>query len=76
MASITSTVIVSAGPTVLGLDYRLDPKVYLIDRLPISIQPLEIVGVGVITLLIAALATLVPSYRAAALRPVEGLRHD
>ncbi|MBT8496156.1 MAG: ABC transporter permease [Deltaproteobacteria bacterium] len=61
---------------VADYDYRLDPKVYLIDRLPISIQPLEIVLVGALTLFIAALATLVPSYRAAGLRPVEGLRHD
>jgi len=61
---------------VADYDYRLDPKVYLIDRLPISIQPLEIVLVGALTLVIAALATLVPSYRAASLRPVEGLRYD
>lgn len=61
---------------VADYDYRLDPKVYLIDRLPISVQPDEVALVGALTLVIAALATLVPSYRAAALRPVEGLRHD
>jgi len=61
---------------VADYDYRLDPKVYLIDRLPIAVHPEEIALVGVLTLVIAALATLVPSYRAAALRPVEGLRHD
>lgn len=61
---------------VADYDYRLDPKVYLIDRLPISIQAHEVALIGVLTLIIAALATLVPSYRAASMRPVDGLRHD
>jgi lipoprotein-releasing system permease protein len=56
--------------------YRLDPRVYLIDRLPIEIRPFEVVVVVCITLVICLIATLVPARTAAALRPVDGLRYD
>jgi lipoprotein-releasing system permease protein len=56
--------------------YALDPKVYLIDRLPISVRPLEVVLVAVLTMLICGLATLVPSAKASSLTPIEGLRYD
>jgi lipoprotein-releasing system permease protein len=56
--------------------YHLDPKVYLIDRLPIEVNPLEVLLVAGITMVISVVATLVPSQAAAALRPVEGLRYD
>jgi lipoprotein-releasing system permease protein len=56
--------------------YHLDPKVYLIDRLPIEVKPLEVVLVAAITMVISVIATVVPSLSAAALRPVDGLRYD
>ena len=56
--------------------YHLDPKVYLIDKLPIDVVPIEIVAVVGITLAISLVATLFPSQSAAALTPVEGLRYD
>ncbi len=56
--------------------YRLDPKVYLIDRLPITVQPLEVLIVAGITMLVSIVATLFPAAKASALRPVEGLRYD
>jgi lipoprotein-releasing system permease protein len=56
--------------------YHLDPKVYLIDKLPIDVVPIEILAVAGITLLISLIATLFPSQSAAALTPVEGLRYD
>ena len=56
--------------------YALDPKVYLIDRLPISVRPTEVLLVAVVTMAICALATLVPSAKASSLTPVEGLRYD
>jgi lipoprotein-releasing system permease protein len=56
--------------------YHLDPKVYLIDRLPIEVRPLEVLLVAGITMAISMVATLVPSQMAASLRPVEGLRYD
>jgi lipoprotein-releasing system permease protein len=56
--------------------YHLDPKVYLIDRLPVEVRPFEVVLVCGVTMAISVFATLVPSQTAAALRPVEGLRYD
>jgi len=56
--------------------YHLDPKVYLIDKLPIDVVPIEDAAVVGITLVISLVATLFPSRSAAALTPVEGLRYD
>jgi lipoprotein-releasing system permease protein len=56
--------------------YHLDPRVYLIDRLPIEVRAFEVLLVAGITMVISVVATLVPSQSAAALRPVEGLRYD
>lgn len=56
--------------------YHLDPKVYLIDRLPIEVRGFEVLLVAGITMVISVLATVVPASSAAALRPVEGLRYD
>ncbi|HKA91497.1 MAG TPA: ABC transporter permease [Haliangiales bacterium] len=56
--------------------YKLDPKVYLIDRLPVSVNPWEVALVAGLTLAICFLATLVPALSAAGLRPVEGLRYE
>ena len=61
---------------VRGYGYRLDPKVYLIDRLPISMRPSEILLVAGITMALCLVATLIPTFKAASLRPVVGLRHD
>jgi lipoprotein-releasing system permease protein len=61
---------------VSGYGYRLDPKVYLIDRLPITIGWLEVVVVVAITMVVSVIATLFPAAKASALRPVEGLRYD
>jgi lipoprotein-releasing system permease protein len=57
-------------------NYRLDPKVYLIDRLPITVHYSEVFLVGAITMVISAVATLFPSLKASSLRPVDGLRYD
>jgi len=56
--------------------YHLDPKVYLIDRLPIDVRPMEVVLVIVLTMVISLIASIVPALQAAALTPVEGLRYD
>jgi lipoprotein-releasing system permease protein len=57
-------------------NYHLDPRVYLIDRLPISVNPLEVALVAVITMVISGLAALFPATKASSLRPIEGLRYD
>jgi lipoprotein-releasing system permease protein len=61
---------------VSGYGYHLDPKVYLIDRLPIEVRWYEVSIVVVATWVISFLATWAPAQGAASLRPVEGLRYD
>jgi lipoprotein-releasing system permease protein len=56
--------------------YHLDPKVYLIDRLPIVVRTWEVVAVAGVTMAISAIATLIPAIWASWLTPVEGLRYD
>ena len=56
--------------------YRLDPRVYLIDRLPVKVQLDEVLITAGVTLVICFLATIYPALRAASLRPVEGLRYE
>jgi lipoprotein-releasing system permease protein len=56
--------------------FPLDPKVYLIDHLPVVINPtVFLVTIG-IALLICSLSTIAPSYWAARMLPVEGLRYE
>jgi lipoprotein-releasing system permease protein len=61
---------------VSGYGYHLDPKVYLIDRLPIAVRPFEVLLVCGLTMVIGVIATIVPARRAASMRPVDGLRYD
>jgi lipoprotein-releasing system permease protein len=56
--------------------FHLDPKVYLIDRLPIDVRWFEVLAVAGVTILISLGATWAPAQSAASLRPVEGLRYD
>ncbi len=66
------------GLTTSGLlsryDYRLDPEVYLIDHLPISVQFGEVLMVAAGTVLLSALVTWFPAAQAASLAPVAGVR--
>jgi lipoprotein-releasing system permease protein len=55
---------------------KLDPAVYFIDRLPVSIEPLDVLLVLVASLAIAALATLYPARQAARLFPIDAIRHE
>jgi lipoprotein-releasing system permease protein len=60
----------------LWFGVRLDPDVYYIDRLPISVDPLDFLIVAVSALLITTLATLYPALAASRLRPVDGIRYE
>jgi lipoprotein-releasing system permease protein len=63
---------VCTGLSWFGL--RLDPEVYYIDRLPISVNPLYFLTVAIAALTICTISTLYPAYAASRLRPVDGLR--
>jgi len=67
------------GGLVLYLDrirFPLDPKVYLIDHRPVVLNPtVFLVTIG-IARLICTLSTIAPSYWAARMLPVDGLRYE
>jgi lipoprotein-releasing system permease protein len=54
----------------------LDPTVYFIDHLPVTIQPADVIWIVGASIIIAALATLYPAIQAARLFPVEAIRHE
>jgi len=60
----------------LWFGIRLDPEVYYIDRLPISVDPLDFLIVALSALAITTLATLYPALAASRLRPVDGIRYE
>ena len=61
---------------IASTDLGMDPKVYLIDTLPVKMQPWEFMAIALLSLAISFSATLYPSWRAARLPPVEGLKYD
>ena len=54
----------------------LSSDVYMIDYLPTDIQLADVSTIGLISLALALLATLYPSWRAARVRPAEALRYE
>ena len=54
----------------------LDPDVYYIDKLPVAMDPVAILAVGLAGVTLSFVATIYPSYIAARLRPVDGLRYE
>jgi lipoprotein-releasing system permease protein len=65
---------VCAGLSWFGL--RLDPEVYYIDRLPITVNGWDFLTVAAAALTICTLSTIYPAYAASRLRPVDGLRYE
>jgi lipoprotein-releasing system permease protein len=67
------------GGLIVYLDrirFPLDPKVYLIDHLPVVLNPTVFLVTIAIALLICTLSTIAPSWWAARMLPVEGLRYE
>jgi lipoprotein-releasing system permease protein len=60
----------------LAYGFPLDPKVYFISRLPVSMRPMEFVVPAVASLAICLVATVFPAVYAAKLRPADGLRAE
>ena len=55
---------------------RINPAIYFIDHLPVHIEWLDVGVVVLASLAIALFATVYPSRSAAALTPVEAIRHE
>ena len=68
-------VIVPALEQALGASF-LPKDIYLISRMPSDPQQADIVPVAIIALVLAFLATLYPSWRAAQVNPAEALRYE
>ncbi len=60
----------------LEVGFPLDPNVYYIDRLPVDVDPIEVLAVVLVAFPLSLLATIYPSVQAAALDPISGLRND
>jgi lipoprotein-releasing system permease protein len=58
------------------IQFPLDPKVYLIDHLPVELNPSVFLITIAIALLICTLSTIAPSLWAARMLPVDGLRYE
>lgn len=56
--------------------FPLDPKVYLINELPVRMNPVEFAFTAAFALVVCVLATLYPAIRAARMDSVEGLRYE
>ncbi|TIC83655.1 lipoprotein-releasing ABC transporter permease subunit [Crenobacter intestini] len=68
-------VIVPAIERLIGTKI-LSSEVYLIDYLPSDVQMSDVSTIALVSLLLALLATLYPSYRAARTQPAEALRYE
>ncbi len=68
-------VIVPALESLLQASF-LPKDIYLISRMPSDPQSSDIVPIGVISLVLAFIATLYPSWRASRVNPAEALRYE
>jgi lipoprotein-releasing system permease protein len=67
--------VVPAIERVLGVTF-LDKSVYYISELPSQLQRGDVVTIAVIALVLALLATIYPSFKAARVNPAEALRYE
>lgn len=71
--------LVLGGALIAYLDaytFPLDPKVYLIDHLPVRVSPEEFLWTVLVAVSICLTATLIPSWWAARLLPADGVRYE
>jgi lipoprotein-releasing system permease protein len=60
----------------LAYSFPLDPKVYFISSLPVSMHPIEFALPAIVAIVICLVATIFPAMYAAKLRPADGLRAE
>jgi lipoprotein-releasing system permease protein len=56
--------------------FPLDPKVYFISRLPITVSALQFVFPAALAIAICLVATILPATYAAGMRPADGMRNE
>jgi lipoprotein-releasing system permease protein len=55
---------------------RIPPDIYFIERLPVSVDPLDVAIIIAVSLLISLVATIYPALQASRLAPVEAVKHE
>jgi lipoprotein-releasing system permease protein len=55
---------------------EIPPDIYFIDRLPVSVQPSDVLLIVGGSLLISLVATIYPALQASRLEPVEAIKHE
>ncbi|HSW06433.1 lipoprotein-releasing ABC transporter permease subunit [Aquabacterium sp.] len=75
LVAVNIDVIVPAIERLLNVSF-LPGSIYLISRMPSDPQMADILPIGVISLLLAFVATLYPSWRASRVNPAEALRYE
>jgi lipoprotein-releasing system permease protein len=55
---------------------EIPPDVYFVDRLPVSLNPVDMGLIVVASILVAFTATIYPALQASRLEPVEAIRHE
>lgn len=55
---------------------QLPPDVYMMDTLPVIIDPVDLIVIGAVSMLMCFLATIYPSRQASRLVPAEALRYE
>ena len=60
----------------LEIGWPLDPKVYLIDHLPVTLEATDFLLTAAVAFGICLVATILPALSASGLRPVDGLRRS
>ena len=75
LLALNVTSVVHGIEKVFGIRF-LDPSVYLMSDLPSEVHFSDVLRVSAVALLLAALATIYPAWRASRTLPAEALRHE
>lgn len=73
--ALNVTAVVHGIEKLFGIRF-LDPAVYLMSDLPSEVHATDVLQVAGVALLLAALATIYPAWRASRTLPAEALRHE